>query len=160
MTATSVTPSIIDALFAQATSALPDVLVFDGYGLSDDPGPDILMIGVDDGRSTSAATSGTSSQSQATAGTPRSRDQNGSLNCWALSWTGNDAAKDARDRVYAIQAAVETILRADPQLGIPRPNGQVLVIQIGDETFSQDNSAEDGGWEALLAFTINFEARI
>lgn len=158
MTATSVTPFIIDALFAQATAALPDVKVYDGFGLTDDPGPDILMIGVDDGQSSSAATSADSSQTMATAGTPRSRSQTGSINCWALSWTGNAEPKDARDAVYAIQAAVEDILRADPTLGLAQPNGQVFVIQIGDERLMQDQT--NTGAEALLTFTVNFEARI
>ncbi len=158
MTATSVTPLIIDSLFTQATAALPDVKVFDGYGITATPGPDILMIGVDDGQATAAATSADSSQTMATAGTPRSRSQNGSINCWALSWTGNAEPKDARDAVYAIQAAVEDILRADPSMGLAQPNGQVFVIQIGDERLSQDQT--NTGAEALLAFTVNFEARI
>lgn len=156
--ATSVVPSIIDALYTQATAALPDALVFDGFQLGEDPGPDILMIGIDDGQTSSAATTADSSQEQATAGTPRSRNQTGSINCWALSWTGNATAKEARDAVYAIQAAVENLLRADPQLGIPRPNGQVLVIQIGDERLQQDQT--EAGAEALLTFTVQFEARI
>jgi len=156
--ATSVVPLIIDALFDQATTALPDVAVFDGFQLTNTPGPDILMIGVDDGQSTSAATTSESSQTMATAGTPRSRTQTGSINCWALSWTGNATPKSARDRVYAIQAAVENILRADPSMGLAQPNGQVFVIQIGDERLMQDQ--EGSGAEALLTFTIAFEARI
>lgn len=156
--ATSVIFDVIDALFTQASAALPDALVFDGFQLGDDPGPDILMIGVDDGQSTSAAATADSSQTQATAGTPRSRNETGSVNCWALSWTGNATPKEARDGVRAILAAVENILRADPQLGIPRPNGQVLVIQIGDVRLVQDQT--DTGAEALLTFTVNFEARL
>jgi len=156
--ATSIVPALIDALFTQASAALPNVRVTDGFEVTTDPGPDKLMIGVDDGNSASAASSSDSSQEQATAGTPRSRNQTGSINCWALSWTGNTTAKDARDAVYATQAAVENILRADPTLGIPRPNGQVLVIQLGDEHLTQDQT--DDGAQALLTFTIQFEARI
>lgn len=156
--ASSVTPLIIDALFTQAEAALPDVFVTDGFKTTDDATQDMLMIGVDDGQSPSAATSGNSSQSMATAGIPRSRDQNGSINCWALSWNGNATPKDARDAVYAIQAAVEAILRADPSMGLAQPNGQVFVIQIGDETLQQDQ--DENGATALLTFTINFQARI
>lgn len=157
--ATSVTPSIIDALFTQATAALPAVRVTDGFQLSDDPNDGgILSIGVDDGQSPSAATTSNGSQEQATAGTPRSRNQVGSVNCWALTWNGDGDQKAARDSAFAIQAAVENILRTDPQLGIARPNGQVLVIQIGDERLEQSQS--DIGAEALLSFTIQFEARI
>jgi len=156
--ATSIVPVLVDALVAQATAALPDAMVFDGFGLSQDPGPDILMIGVDDGRSTSAATSGSSNQDQAASGATRPRNQKGSINCWALSWNGNATTKDARDSVYALQAAVENILRADPNLGIPRSNGQVLVAQLGAESLQQDQS--ENGAEALLTFTVDFEARI
>lgn len=157
--ATSVVPSIIDALVTKAGLALPDARVTDGFQLSDDPNDGgVLMIGVDDGQSTAAATSGSNSQEQATAGTPRSRNQTGSLNCWALTWNGDGDQKAARDDAYAIQAAVENLLRTDPQLGIPRPNGQVLVIQLGDESLQQSQS--DIGAEALLTFTVQFEARI
>lgn len=156
--ASSVTPLIVDALFTQATAALPTVKVFDGFQLTKQRGPDILMIGVDDGSNPGAATGSNSNQEQATAGTPRSRQQTGFINCWALSWTGHKTQKEARDRVYAIQAAVETILRADPTLGIPRPNGQVLTIQLDAEQLTQDQSG--AGAEALLTFVIKFEARI
>jgi hypothetical protein len=156
--ATSIVPSLIDALVGAAATALPSVLVTDGYDITDNPGPDKLMVGVDDGTASTAASSSNASQEQATAGTPRSRQQTGSLNCWALSWNGDATAKTARDAVYAIQAGVENILRADPTLGIPRPNGQVLVIQLGDEQFSQDQT--DTGAMALLTFTVQFEARI
>lgn len=156
--ATTALFDIIDALFDAATAALPDVKVFDGFQLTNDPGPDILMIGVDDGQSTAAASSVDATQEQATAGTPRSRNDKGSINCWALSWTGNASPKDARDSVQAILAAVENMLRVDPQLGIPRPNGQVLVIQVNNIKLMQDQ--EGSGAEALVTFTVDYEARI
>lgn len=156
--ATSVVPAIIDALYEQAKTALPDVLVFDGFNLGDDLTDDILMIGISDGQSSAASTGADGSQTQATAGTPRTRNQTGSINCWALSREGNTTMKSARDAVYAMQAALEDIMRDDPTLGIAPPNGQILVIQLGDEHLDQDQDVE--GAQALLAFTINFEARI
>lgn len=158
--ASSVVPSLIDALISTATAALPNVDVYDGFGVSEDPG-DFLMIGVDDPDSQAAAFSSDSSQTQATAGTPRSRNQTGAITCAALSWNGNAGnagQKTARDAVYAIQAAVENALRADPTLGVAPPNGQVLVLQIGDERLSQNQY--DLGCDALLIFTVQFEARI
>lgn len=158
MSASSVTPLIIDALVAQATAALPSALVYDGFKMSDDATQDTLMIGVDDGLSSSAATTAGGSQVQATMGTPRSRQQTGSINCFALSWNGDSNQKAARDAVYALQAAVESILRATPTLGISPPNGQILTIQIGDESLQQEQD-EDAA-QALLTFTVQFEARI
>jgi hypothetical protein len=155
--ATSITPVLIDALVTQARAALTTVNVTDGFRLGEDP-TDVLMIGVDDGTSPAAASSSSATQEQATAGTPRSRNQTGAVNCWALSASGNATQKEARDAVYAIQAAVENLMRADPTLGIPRPNGQVLVIQLGSEALTQDQT--DDGAQALLAFTIEFQARI
>ena len=90
--ATTVLFDVIDALFTQATAALPNVKVFDSYQLTKQRGPDILMIGVDDGQSAATAQASNSSQTQATAGTPRSRQEVGSINCWDKplwsGWTG------------------------------------------------------------------------
>lgn len=157
--ASSATPLIIDALVAQCSLALVGVRVTDGYEMSDDPNDGgVLMVGVEDGQSTSAAASSDSSQKQATAGTPRTRDQSGQVTCYALTWNGDNNQKAARDMAYAIQAGVENLLRTDPQLGIPRPNGQVVLLQLGDERLEQSQS--DFGAEALLTFTVLFEARI
>lgn len=152
----SVVPALIDALVAQATAALADVSVYDGYGVGDDPG-DFLMIGVDDPDSQVAAFSTESSQAMASFGSPHARSQAGSVTCAALSWNGNRgnvAQKSARDAAYAIQAAVESLLRADPTLGIAAPNQMPLTVEMGDERLSQNQY--EAGCDALLIFTVKF----
>ena len=157
--ATSAIPVLIDALVTQATAALTDRLVIDGFGVTDDANPNILMVGVDDPGAQTSAQSSETSQEAATLGTNRSRDQRGAITCAALSWTGDTSTsnqKAARDAVYATLAAVENILRTDPSLGVT--GFPLLVCQLGDERLSQ-NQYEDG-CDALLIFTVNFRARL
>jgi hypothetical protein len=154
--AVSIVPALIDAIVTQATAALSDVLVLDGFGVSDAPAPDLLMVGVDDGESTVAATSTAVSQTMATLGTARSRDQQGQVWCWAYSWNGNTDQKAARDSVYTTFEAVADLCRTDPTFGVGLP-GRV-VCQIGDENLSQDQ--DESGAKALLIFSVNFTARI
>lgn len=160
--ATSVVPALIDALVTQATAALPDRLVVDGYGVTSDTNQNVLMVGVDDPDSGQSANSQTGEQTMATMGTPRSRDEEGDVTCAALSWNGNTDQKAARDAAYATVAAVETILRADPTLGVGQP-GRV-VCQLGGHTLSQnqyaDTDTQAGGCDALVIFTVHFKARI
>lgn len=151
--ATSAVPAVIDALFTAADAALATVTVYDGFGVSDDAG-DFLMIGVEDPDSQDAATSADAEQSWANAdGT--ARDETGTVTCAALSWNGDADQKAARDAVYAITAAVEDLLRADPSLGI----ATVLWTSFG--TSQQLTQAQDEqGALALLVFRIQFRARI
>jgi hypothetical protein len=161
--ATSAIPTLIDTLVAQTTAALTDRLVTDGYGVTSDFNPNLLMIGVDDPSALDPANSADSSQTMATAGTPRSRSETGRITCAALSWSGGTDQKTVRDAAFATVAAVENLLRADPRLGLT--SYPLLVMQMGDDlrlTQNQYQATEDtaGGVEALLIFTIAFEARI
>lgn len=160
--ATSVIPTLLDALVTQATAALPDRLVVDGFGVTSDYNPNVLMVGVDDPGQADSAQSSDSSQSMATTGTPRSRTQTGSVTLAALSWRGDVDQKAARDAAYATLAAVENLLRTDPTLGIAAPGR--MTCQLGDERLSQNQYAATddtaGGVDALLIFTITFIARL
>jgi hypothetical protein len=152
--ATSVVPALIDALVAQATTALPSTLVFDGIGVTDDPG-DFLMIGVEDPDIEGAAFSADTKQDWAAVGTGAPRDEQGDITCVALSWNGDGNPKAARDGAYAIAAAVEDLLRANASLGV----SGLLWTSFG--TSSQLSQAQgEGGASALLVFRINFRARI
>ena len=151
---TSAVPSIIDALVTAARAALTDVAVYDGYGVSDDPG-DFLMIGVEDVDGQDQARSADSSQTWAGTGIGAPRDESGEITCAALSWNGDADQKAARDGAYAITAAVENLLRENPALGLPT----VLWTGYGSSTqLTQDQS--DGGAMALVVFRIAFRARI
>ena len=154
--ATSVVPSLIDAMVTAFDAALSTVQVYDGYGVSDDPG-DFLMIGVDQLDPSGQATAATVQQDWANANYT-SRSEQGDIACAAVSWNGdagNAGQKSARDAVYATQAAVETVLRNNPSLGV----ANVLWTSFGTNAqLSQDQDHK--GSLALLTFSIFFRAQI
>lgn len=151
--ATSVVPALIDALVEQATAALPDVNVYDGFGVTADPG-DFLMIGVEDPDAEDAAFSADARQEWANAN-HTTRDESGEITCCAVSWNGDADQKTARDGAYAITAAVETCLRETPALGLDN----LLWTGFGSSTqLSQVQG--DSGAAAMLVFRIAFRARI
>jgi hypothetical protein len=154
--ATSTVPALIDALVTNARTSLPDVDVYDGFGMSDDPG-DFLMIGVEDPDLAQAATSAQAQQAPATMGMQRSRDETGSVTCAALSWNGDADPKAARDGAFATVAAVEDMLRLNPSQGLGAEG--LFVCQFGGNlTLSQQQDGD--GASALVVFTVDFRARI
>lgn len=150
---TSAIPAVIDALFTAATTALSNIKVYDGYGVSEDPG-DFLMVGVEDPDYDAAANSANSRQSWATIGAG-SRDEEGEITCAALSWNGNADQKAARTGAFAIVAAVENLCRANPALGV----STVLWTGVGTDTELLQQQGE-GGASAIVIFKIAFRARI
>lgn len=154
--ATSAIPDVIDALFTAATTALPNVSVYDGFGVSDQAG-DFLMIGVEDPDDNASAASSDAQQSAATMGTPRSRDEVGTVTCAALSSNGDGNQKAARDAVFAISTAIANLCRTDPTLGIT--GYQLLVADYGTDQRLMQNQYEDGA-DAVLIFAVRFRARI
>ena len=153
---TSVVPKIVDALVAQADAALASVNVFDGFGTSGEPG-DFLMVGVDDPDGLGSTFSADASQSAATMGNPRRRDESGAVTCVALSWNGNTDQKAARDAAFATVAAVETFLRLDPSLGVTAAG--LVVVEMGDNLRLMQNQDESGA-EAAVIFEVRFRARL
>lgn len=151
--ATSVVPALIDALVTQARTNLPSTNVYDGFGNTQDPG-DFLMIGVEDPDTDNAAFSADTKQAWAHANYT-TRDESGEITCVALSWNGNGDQKAARDGAYAIAAAVETFLRANPALGVTG------LLWTGFGSSSQLSQAQGtAGAAAQLIFRIDFRARI
>jgi hypothetical protein len=150
---TSAVPALIDALVSTARTALPNVLVYDGFGVSDEPG-DFLMVGVDDPDAPDQAVSADTQQDWANANYT-ARDETGTVTCAALSWNGDGDQKAARDACYAITAALEAALRTTPSLGV----ASVLWTSYG--TTARLTQAQDGsGALALLVFSVAFRARI
>lgn len=150
--ATSVIPAFIDAVLTAARAGLPGVDVFDGFGVSDDPG-DYLMVGVDDPERQDAAFSADSVQSWAHANRT-ARDEVGAVTCAATSWNGDGDQKAARDAAFATTGAVETFLRVDPTMG-----DTVLWCEYGSSTQLTQAQGEAGAL-ALVVFRIHFRARI
>lgn len=150
---TSVVPAVIDALIVTATDALSDVQVYDGYGITADPG-DFLMVGIEDPDSDGAGFSADSRQQWANANYT-ARDEEGDITCVALSWNGDGDAKLARDTAYAITAQLEDALRANPSLGVES------LLWTGFGSTAQLSQAQGtGGASALLTFRIHFRARL
>lgn len=158
---TSVVPQLIDALVSNLTTALAGkpVIVTDGYGVTDDPS-DFLMVGIEDPTNPASGTSATAQQTYGPSATTRPRNQTGVVWLAAYSWNGNADAggqKQARDAAYSYVAAVENLLRNNPNLGIA-PGGN-FVAQMGDvERLLQSQDAN--GTEAGVIFNVSFFARI
>lgn len=154
--ATSVVPALIDALVTNAAAVVPaNTLVFDGLGITADPGSSYLMVGVDDVDSTDKAFAADSTQTWANANYT-ARDEEGHIVCAAVAWNGDGDQKAARDKAYAIAASVENMLRANPSQGV----ANLLWSSFGSRSqLSQDQQATAGAL-AILVFRIHFRARI
>lgn len=152
--ATSIVFDLIDTLVSRFTTALSDTNVFDGYGITDDP-DDYLMVGVEDPDS-DRATSAEGKQVWAGLGA-RSRDEEGTVTCIAMSWNGDADLSAARAACKAITVAVEDHLRADPNLGGDVPG--LLWTGYGTRTELIQLQATDGAC-VMCVFDIAFKARI
>ena len=154
--ATSAVPEVIDALVTLARNTLPGTLVFDGIGMTDDPG-NFLMVGVEDPDLEGAAFSAEVRQEWAYAN-HTTRNEEGDITCVALAWvgeSGSEGQKAARDAAYAITASLEDALRVEPSLGIP------TLLWTGFGTSSQLSQAQDvGGSSAMVIFRIHFRAQL
>ena len=119
---TSQIPAVTDYLVAQATAALPDVIVFDGPNLTTDTlaEPLHLWIGYDAKSSSADEAGAEATQAFATAfDQGRNRDEDGEIVCTADAWGGGKTLKTYRDQAAGIVAGVELLLRGLPQTGGP-----------------------------------------
>jgi hypothetical protein len=153
--ATSAVFGLIDALYANFAAALPDVLVLDGMGATDDPG-NFLMIGVDDPDTDAYANTADVEQKWAGIGN-HARNEAGSISCCAVAWNGDGDQKAARLAAKATVDAVESNLRSDPTVGgaLPGPGW----AQFGTRLTLSQIQTEDGA-VALVFFQIAYQARI
>jgi len=152
-------PAILLALIEKAgdATALSDRIIrLGGIGPTDDPGPHFLDIGRNDPAVVDIFDPGQHQQTMATCGTPRTRDETGSINCVATSWNGDMDTEQAMSDAFDTLEAVATILRDDPSLGVT--GYQYLVAEIGSVT--PEFAPFDGGVDAAVVFTVNYTARI
>jgi hypothetical protein len=153
MTATIVL-DIIDALVAQYRAALPGATVFDGTGITEEPG-DFVMVGVGDPDSNQAPTSADTSQEWAGLGAHR-RDEVGTVTCCAVSWNGeSEGLAQARAGIRSMLDAIGDIHRADPTLGV----ASVMWTGFGERVTLTQIQADDGS-SVIAYFEIQFKARI
>lgn len=157
---TSRVPDLIDALVDKLPPLLPPgVSVFDGFGVTADPG-DFIMVGVEDPTATGAGFSATSSQTVGPFSTQRKRDETGTVTLVAYSSNGdasNAGQKVARTNAYAYMGVVEQLLRTNPNLDIAA--GGEFVAQMGDSQQLSENQSANGA-DAVLIFNVAFFARI
>lgn len=151
---TSVVPALIDALVTNARAALPDVEVYDGLGVTTDPGNVYLMIGVDDPDQGNEAFSANSQQEWANANYT-ARDEEGDIVCAVVAWNGDGDQKLARDDAYSVVGDVENMLRSTPSQGV----ANVLWTSFGSRSRLAQDQTEVGA-RAIVIFRIYFRARI
>jgi len=152
--ATSVVPALIDALVTQARSALPNTLILDGIGNTDDPG-DYLMVGVDDPDADDESGAADITQQPLAFGSTRPRRETGVIHMAARSVDGASSAKTARDAVYALQEALAAVLRTTDSLGIAG------VMSLGNgANVRLLQSQTSYGATATLLYDIAFDAQI
>lgn len=147
---------VIDALVEQWREAMSDVLVSDGYGVTNDPGA-YLMVGVEDPLSDRAARAVDTDQEWAYANTT-TREETGTINCVACAIVGDsdaeDSQRDAREAVRSICDAAADYLRQNVQLGIDE------ILWTGFRMVAGDQDQTDSGAWALCTFQIQFKAHI
>jgi len=155
----SIVPALIDTLVTAADATVPaNVNVFDGFGVSDDPG-DYLMIGVDDPDADGWANTADAQEDISSVGPPSgARDQTGSVVCVALSWNGDCDQKAARDAALTTMTALAAYVRANPGLSIASGSQTFWCWFSPSEAWKQQQ--DDAGAKAQVVFRIGFFARL
>ncbi len=152
MSRTSIIPDVMAALVSAATTALPDVAVFDGAATEMAEGP-MLFVGVDDPEITSWVAA-TSSQEWALA-TMTARNEEATITCAVSTWAGDLAMATPRNQAFSIAGTVQTLLR-DPATFASITG--LLWASYSKQTFRQYHDPL-GSW-CLLTFQLDFKARI
>ncbi len=161
MTVTSRVPALIgylvDLFTADATigAATPPVTVYDGPATTGLDPPLKLFIGLTDPDNPAAEPAADSQQSWAALGR-RGRDEQVTIHCVAEAWSGTDDIRTLRLAVYAIVAAIETLMQADTtQFG-----GNVLFPDPGLTTMALLQNNTTTGAIARVTFDLIFKSRV
>lgn len=154
MTATSRAPVVIDALVGlfDADPVLDGVKVVDGPIVTNDPLPEAVFVGYD-GNPEGDGEAVDFRQEWASIG-QRAKDETFTVTCAVVVWRGSTEVKPIRDRAFALLAAIENSLRADPSLGQPPPT--IVAFASGSLVQSQRQS----GVEVRIPFQIAVQTRI
>lgn len=155
MTTTSRAPAVIDALVAlfENAAALDGVKVIDGPVVTNDPLHKAVFVGYDGDPEVDGGEAVTFSQDWASIG-QKAKDETFTVTCAVAVWKGSTKVKPVRDLAYALLAAVENTLRADPSLGQPPPT--IVAFASGSLVQSQRLS----GIECRIPFQIAVRTRI
>lgn len=142
-------PALIDNFLAALTAAagLDDVKIIDGPEVTDSAATEMVVVGFDadpEGEYEAASTT----QAWAGLGAKR-KNEDIEVTCAVLVRKGSTAVKPVRDRVFAIFAEVEAVVRADPSMGLPSPT----VCGITGTAFRTPQTSS--GLEGRLLFTLS-----
>lgn len=149
MTTPSRVPNLIDNFLTalNAASGLDGVQIVDGPLVSDSAATEMVVVGFDadpEGEYEAASTT----QTWAGIGAKRKNEEIQLVGA-VLVRKGTVKVKPLRDRVFAIFAEVEAVVRADPSMGLPPPT----VCAITDTVFRTPQTTR--GIEGRLLFTLS-----
>lgn len=148
-------PTVVTALVTAVTTAVgSSARVVRGFDLSDDPA-DVVLIGVPNPGDVNAIAAGSLNQSPATLGTPRSRDEEGSIYGVVMARNGQGDQAAACNAAFGYLASIESSLRTDPALGVTSFAYLVAQLSIGDVFEDQVDGAT-----TAVSFTVTYKARI
>jgi hypothetical protein len=149
---------VIDALvsgFTDATSSLPvDVLVHDGYTISDEGYRYHVNVGVDDPSSDSPAPSVRATQEWAHAA-GRKRNEDGEVRSAVTLSTGDNDLSTLRTDAETILAAIKAWVTTNHHLGQPDLFWAAGITEV--EVYQQQ---DDAGAFLYVTFTITYRARL
>lgn len=154
MTASSRVPALIDAFLAALTAdaGLTGVQVVDGPLVTDSAATEWVFVGYDADPEGEYMTAQTTQQWAGLGAKAKNEDI--TLTGAVLVQQGSTAVKPCRDRTFAIFAEVESVVRANPSLGLPTPT----VCSISEHTFHTEQT--DRGIRGRLPFTLTCTTRI
>ncbi|MGV4984515.1 hypothetical protein ACVB8X_13925 [Streptomyces sp. NRAIS4] len=154
MATSSRVPQLIDALVAvlQAAAGLDGVKVVDGPLVSDSAVSEFVFVGYDGDPEGEFMTAQTTQQWAGLGAKAKNEDI--TLTGAILVQRGGIDVKACRDRTFAIFAAVEAAVRADPSLGLGTPT----VCSVSETSFHTEQT--DRGVQGRMPFTLTCSTRI
>lgn len=153
MTATSRVPATIDALVTLLRAT--GITVWDGPLVVGDYS-DAVFVGYDGDPDGDFATADVDSEWAGLGA--RARDEEFDIVCAAVALVGDDITKLARDNAYALTEQVETVLRANPSLGLGPPTSPMFVAEFKrGNTYTEPN---ESGYQVRIVFAVHVKTRI
>jgi len=151
MSTASRAPALIDALVACFLTVLDADSVRDGPSLVAPSGQQFVYVGVDDPENADSwLTAADGGQGWEWLGHSQRRETV-NVPCVLVAWNGDGDQKAARDALYTTMTTLTTAVETDPSLG-----GAALYT-VGVTSFTLQQRQEDGGADARLLFTVQFE---
>jgi len=150
--ATSAVPDVIDALVAAFDAVVETV--YDGPQVTKSYPKQFVAVGWD-GEEGGGGEAATFSQRWGPLGARR-REEDGTITCAAVAWSGDTktpAVRNRREEAFALLAACENALRADPPLG-----ATVRWGEVAGGSLIQEQTGE--GVRVRVPFTVSYVHRI